>query len=50
MKDFDIKQKLDKLQLEYQCCGSEHFHDWMLTDWTPEIYNPFVEKSSLRET
>lgn len=34
----EIKQRIDELQMEYHCCGSNTYTDWFRVDWIPEVY------------
>ena len=40
MLDYDespeAKERIDRLQLEYQCCGFENLSNWVKTPWFNE--------------
>lgn len=37
-KDMEIKVLIDKLQIQYMCCGSENYVDWFKTSWVNEEF------------
>ena len=39
----DIKMNMDRLQAEDQCCGAEHFMDWIEADWVAPGFNPMSD-------
>ncbi|XP_053304778.1 rod outer segment membrane protein 1 [Spea bombifrons] len=49
-KDTDIpgrcyqKKSMDKLQMEYQCCGNNHYKDWFEVQWISNRYLDFGSK------
>lgn len=37
-KDMEIKLLIDKLQIEYMCCGSNTYKDWFAVSWVNEDF------------
>lgn len=37
-KDMELKVLIDKLQIQYMCCGSENYVDWFKTSWVNEEF------------
>ena len=46
MKDYSkvprIKENMDRLQSEDECCGAENYLDWLENDWVPPQFNPLL--------
>ena len=36
--DATTKEQVDTLQMEYRCCGSNSFHDWLSVSWVHPDY------------
>lgn len=36
--DLNNKMKVDKLQIEYECCGADSYKDWFKTPWVNVMF------------
>jgi hypothetical protein len=36
--DVNVKEVIDQLQYNYQCCGAGNYSDWFETPWTSHDY------------
>lgn len=43
-KDMELKVLIDKLQIEYSCCGSNRFEDWFSVSWVNEDFLDVEDK------
>jgi len=34
----DVKEKIDKVQLHYRCCGAKRYSDWFRVSWVDTTY------------
>uniref|UniRef100_K1QFM3 Rod outer segment membrane protein 1 n=1 Tax=Magallana gigas TaxID=29159 RepID=K1QFM3_MAGGI len=34
----ELKVLIDRLQIQYMCCGSENYVDWFTTSWVNEEF------------
>ncbi|KAL5008495.1 hypothetical protein ScPMuIL_014076 [Solemya velum] len=45
--DVAVKEEIDLMQIEFECCGSEAFTDWFKIPWINEDYVPESKTSDL---